>query len=90
MSESGIGDLLAIGAVLSSAASAILSYSVRLALLEAKLSIAEGRREDQKSIREWINGSFMRASEAQARLDAIEDVIREHMRESGREGRRGG
>jgi hypothetical protein len=60
-------DILTVGAMAASAYSAFLNSKLRAELLE-----------NREEIRTWINGSFMRAKEAEAKFETLKQMILGH------------
>ena len=48
-----------------------VGLTVRAAVADLKAAIAEQRMQDREEMRSWINGSFMRAGVAEARIESL-------------------
>ncbi len=70
----------------SLAASAVIAYTVQAAkseVLALRVEIAEARLREREEMRQWINGSFMRASYVEARLAEMMHRLEELERARG-------
>jgi hypothetical protein len=48
------------------------ALSMRAAMSELRKELAEARSKDREELREWINGSFLRASVVTSELKAVD------------------
>jgi hypothetical protein len=58
---------------------ATAAFAAWNAYITARLKqyIAECREADKRELREWINGSFMRSSVVDARIDGLKERLQE-------------
>lgn len=78
MNISNWSDLQGVAAVAACVAALISTFSslnVRAAVERLRADMAEARAKEREELREWINGSFLRAKVAEAELHAIENRI---------------
>ena len=64
--------ITAVASALAALVCAYFSLVVRGEVAKLRAEIAESRMRDREDLRQWINGSFMRARETQAKLDEME------------------
>lgn len=53
----------------------LLTLRLRAEIAELRTQIADERRKDREELRDWINGSFLRAGEAHARMEGLEHRV---------------
>jgi hypothetical protein len=71
----------AITAAVCAIAALISGYStatIRAAMERLRADLSEARAREREEMREWINGSFMRAAVAESKIKSIEFRV-EHM-----------
>jgi len=72
MNWSALDAITAVVCGLATASCAFFTLMVRVEVAKLRAEIAQNRMCDREELREWINGSFMRAATAQAKLDEME------------------
>lgn len=59
-----------------------MMQSVKLEIAQLRLEMAETRSKDRDDLRSWINGSFLRAREVEAKFEGLDRRIDEVERRS--------
>lgn len=72
MNWTAIQALTTIACACAAALCAYFSLAMRLEVAKLRAEMAGNRMQDREELRQWINGSFMRAATAQAKLDEME------------------
>lgn len=68
------GELASITAVVAGLVT-VMGWIISSKLDTLKAQIGEWREHDKREVREWINGSFLRAGEVKVRIDGLCDRI---------------
>lgn len=77
MNWSALDAITAVVCGLATAACAFFSLMVRIEVAKLRAEIAQNRMQDREELRQWINGSFMRAATAQAKLETAQAKLDE-------------
>lgn len=68
MNWSAVEAITAVTCALAALISGYSTLTVKAAMEKLRADLAEGRAKDREEMREWINGSFMRARVAEAEI----------------------
>jgi hypothetical protein len=60
---------------LATAVCAVFAMILRMELSKLRAEISEARTRDREEMREWINGSFMRAKVVEAEIKSIKTRV---------------
>ena len=72
MNWAAVSAITATISAIGAAVCAAFSLMVRVEVSRLREKITEYRMQDREDLRHWINGSFMRAATAQAKIDEME------------------
>lgn len=73
-----LGAIAGVVAVVGGAVSAFTNAVVKTSVSGLKSQVQQWRSADKDEIRTWINGSFLRAHEARAKMEGLERTIEDH------------
>ena len=68
----GVEAIIATACAIAALVSSFATLAIRAAMNKLRADLAEARARDRDELREWINGSFMRAAVAESRIKSIE------------------
>ena len=72
MSWDAVQAIMTAACAMAALVSGYASLAIRAAMDKLRADLAEARSRDRDELREWINGSFMRAAVAESRIKSIE------------------
>lgn len=72
MNWAGLEAITAAACAIAALISGYSTLTIRAAMERLRADLAEARAKEREEMREWINGSFMRAAVAESRIKSVE------------------